>query len=142
MQLRDLETAGVDPKMFVPLVNGESIPALSSGGMKTVASFAYFLATLRIRLRGEDTLLPRFMMIDSPRKGHGKNKVDEDSMKRFYRTLATFARLGSSSEFQVIVADNDTPTTDQSEFGIIEIPDGGRSVDIGLLTGSSGTSPE
>jgi hypothetical protein len=142
MELRDLETANVDPKTFIPLVNEEPIPALSSGGMKTIASFAYFLAALRIRLRGEDTLLPRFMMIDSPRKGHGKNKPDEASMKRFYRTLATFARLSADSELQVIVADNDKPGTDQSEFGIIEIPDGARSVDIGLLSGNSDAGSE
>lgn len=137
MELQDLETASVDPKTFIPLVNDEPIPALSSGGMKTIASFAYFLAALRTRLQGENTLLPRFMMIDSPRKGHGKNKPDEASMKRFYLTLDTFARLSAGSELQVIVADNDKPGIARGEFGIIEIPNDARSVDIGLLTGGS-----
>lgn len=137
MQMRDLETANVDSKTFVPLVNGEGIKRLSSGGMKTVASFAYFLAALQIRLAGEPSLLPRFMMIDGPRKGHGRNEADEAAMLRFYRTLANFARLSSQSDFQVIVADNDTPLKDRDQFGIIEFDEHTRSVDVALLLGDS-----
>lgn len=135
MEMRDLDAASVDGKTFVPLVNGEGIKPLSSGGMKTMASFAYFLAALSIRVRGEASLLPRFMMIDSPRKGHGKNQADEAAMARFYRTLATFARLSSQSDFQVIVADNDSPIEDKELFHIIEFTDEVRSVDLELLCG-------
>ena len=134
MEMPDLESAQVDPKRFVPLVNGEGLRQLSSGGLKTMASFAYFVAALQVRLRGEPSLLPRFMMIDSPRKNFGKNPVDEASMARFYRTLATLARMSSASEFQVIVGDNDSPSQERDQFGLIELSSEHRGVDIELLT--------
>jgi hypothetical protein len=62
-------------------------PNISSGGLKTIANFGFYLAQLQVRLRGYPTYLPPFMVIDSPRKNFGSNEADAESMRRFYRTL-------------------------------------------------------
>ncbi len=125
----------IHPRQYVPLVDGEPVRAQSSGGLKTMANFAYFLAALQLRVRGYPTYLPPFMMIDSPRKNFGSNEDDAASMARCYRLLGTMTQLRSPIGFQVIVADNDSPSADRDRFSQIELSREQKLIDVALLRG-------
>jgi hypothetical protein len=139
MDLPNMERGGsVDRKRYVPLVDGEAVKAQSSGGLKTMANFAYFLAALQLRLKGYPTYLPAFMMIDSPRKNHGSNDDDAASMERAYRLLSVLTMQRTSTKFQVIVADNDSPGEERDRFHQIELSREHKLIDIERLRGPDG----
>jgi hypothetical protein len=102
------ESARIDVDTYLPVVNGESFEA-ASGGMKTLINVAYHVAGLRYGIQQGDSLLPLFLMIDSPRKNLGSENVDDKEIgsqiySRF-RTMQDANPLG----FQLIIADNDIP---------------------------------
>lgn len=116
LKLPWLREAYVDGSTYLPMVNDERLEDLSSGSMKAIVNSAYFLAGLTFAIRGYPTLLPRFMMIDSPRVHHGNSTTDRDAGGRVYRWLVRLqdalnsdARFLQGRSFQLILADNDVP---------------------------------
>jgi hypothetical protein len=117
LKLPWLREAHIDTTNYLPIVNGERLEALSSGSTKALVNTAYFLAGLTYAVRGYHTLLPRFLMIDSPRVHHGANATDRQAGERVYRWLMRLqqalndkaAFLGGRG-FQLLVADNDVPS--------------------------------
>ena len=105
-----LETAYIDKETFLPIVNGQKFEHLTagSGGMPTLVNDAYHLSGLVFSLRHSINLFPRFLIIDSPRKGLGRHPANEIMVQRIY---GYFRRLLDTYEdkFQLIVADNDVP---------------------------------
>jgi hypothetical protein len=105
------ESARIDRRSYLPIVNGQSPEELLSGGMRTIVNDAYHLAGLTYTLTHQ-TLLPPFLIIDSPRKNLGSAPDDTAISFQIYRH---FQRLAGAygDRFQLIVADNDVPTTMQ-----------------------------
>jgi hypothetical protein len=121
-----LETAEVDPKTYLPVVNGRSLRALSSGGMKTTTNVAYYLAVFLTALRDQGILLPSFLMLDSIRKASGTEKEDLARSERIYAYLQTLQEMRHPPsplprDFQLIVVDNDMPAQFKSKFNKIQI---------------------
>lgn len=121
-----LKTAEVDPKTYLPLVNGLSLRKLSSGGMKTTTNVAYYLAVFVTGLRDGDTLTPSFLMLDSIRKDSGSGVQDLARSDRIYSYLQALQglRVGSTAlarDFQLLVVDNDLPSDFESAFNTMRI---------------------
>lgn len=108
-QLPWYESARIDDRSYLPIVNNGTFEALSSGGMKTVVNVAYHLALLTHGLVHSELLIPRLLIIDSPAKNLGVSENDRSQADRIYRRIATLADA-YSQPFQVIVADNDPPS--------------------------------
>lgn len=121
-----LETAEVDPKSYLPVVNGRSLRELSSGGMKTTTNVAYYLAVLVTALRDQGVLVPGFLMLDSIRKASGAGKDDLARSDRIYGYLQTLQEMRKPPrplprDFQLIVVDNDMPKQFEARFNTIRI---------------------
>ncbi len=98
--------ASIDGRSYLPVVGSDTF-AESSSGMQTLLNVAYHLAGLRLGLQEGDTLLPLFLVLDSPRKNIGTIN-DQSIGERIYRW---FRILQDSypGGFQMIVAENDPP---------------------------------
>lgn len=121
-----LQSAEVDPRTYLPVVNGLSLRDLSSGGMKTTTNVAYYLAVFVTALRDQEILLPSFLMLDSIRKASGAGKEDLARSERIYAYLQTLQELRRPPrplprDFQLIVVDNDMPQQFESRFNTIRI---------------------
>lgn len=121
-----LETAEVDSKSYLPVVNGRGLRELSSGGMKTTTNVAYYLAVLVTALRDQDVLVPGFLMLDSIRKASGAGREDLARSDRIYGYLQTLQEMREPPrplprDFQLIVVDNDMPKQFESQFNMIRI---------------------
>lgn len=121
-----LESAEVDPKTYLPVVNGRNLRALSSGGMKTTTNVAYYLAVFLTALRDQGVLLPSFLMLDSIRKASGTEKEDLARSERIYAYLQTLQEMRHPPnplprDFQLIVVDNDMPAQFKPKFRTIQI---------------------
>ncbi len=121
-----LETAEVDRKTYLPLVNGLGLKRISSGGMKTTTNVAYYLAVFVTGLRESDTLTPSFLMLDSIRKDSGSGAEDLARSDRIYSYLQTLQelRVGSTPlarDFQLFVVDNDLPSDFERTFNTMRI---------------------
>jgi len=109
------ESATIDPETFRPIVNGVTMQELSSGGMKTMVNVAYYLANLSYAIANVDSRLPRFMVIDSPRKNFGYGTADREHAGRIYERIVSMQQVARidmaafSRQFQLIIADNDVP---------------------------------
>src|SRR6266508_100188 len=101
------ESARIDRRSYLPVVNGQNPEDLLSGGMRTIVNDAYHLAGLTYTLT-HPTLLPPLLIIDSPRKNLGSGPDDTAISFQIYRH---FQRLAGAygDNFQLIVADNDVP---------------------------------
>jgi hypothetical protein len=78
---------------------------------------------------------PSFSVIDSPRKNFGSNEADAESMRRFYRTLWALRAQRTGTDFQVIVADNDSPSEERDQFELLELDRDHPLVDAARLRG-------
>jgi hypothetical protein len=121
-----LETAEVDRKTYLPVVNGRTLRDLSSGGMKTTTNVAYYLAIFVFGLRDRETLTPSFQMLDSIRKDSGSGSEDLARSDRIYGYLQTLQEMrggvGSlARDFQLFVVDNDLPAGFGSAFNVLRI---------------------
>jgi predicted nucleic acid-binding Zn-ribbon protein len=121
-----LETAAVDRSTYLPCVNGVSLKALSSGGMKTTTNVAYYLANLVTALRDREILTPSFLMLDSIRKDSGSEGRDLVRAEHIYTYLRTLQDSRNSpgalaADFQLIVVDNDLPGEFESAFNVMRI---------------------
>lgn len=105
-------SARIDLDSYLPVVNGQSFDALGSGGMKTLVNDAYHLANLTYALSQRDSLLPLFLVIDSPRKNLGSGVQDSQISLSIYRRFRTLADA-YQGRFQLIVADNNVPEVGQ-----------------------------
>lgn len=112
------EDAYIDPETYRPVVNGGSLQELMSGGMKVLVNDAYFLAGLTYALQSpQDSLLPTFMIIDTPRKNFGSGQEDRNASVRIYSWIHT-VRASYGDRMQVIIADNDVPVAVRSSLRI------------------------
>ncbi len=102
--------ARIDQHSYLPVVNEHPFEELTAGagGMPTMVNDAYHLSALVFSLRHSACLLPRFIIIDSPRKGMGRHPDNEITVQRIYRYFRTLASTYEAN-FQLIVADNDVP---------------------------------
>jgi hypothetical protein len=121
-----LETAEVDRATYLPRVNGVSLKALSSGGMKTTTNVAYYLANLVTALREREILTPSFLMLDSIRKDSGSEGRDLVRAEQIYTYLRTLQDSRNNpgalaADFQLIVVDNDLPKAFESAFNVLRI---------------------
>jgi hypothetical protein len=94
---------------------------LSSGGMKTMVNVAYYLANLTYAIANVDSRLPRFLIIDSPRKNFGAGSADREHAGLIYERILAMQKVsqigGLRRPFQLIVADNDLPDKIARELG-------------------------
>jgi hypothetical protein len=79
-----------------------------AGGTKTLVTVAYHLTLLAYALQQRDTLLPQFLILDTPRKNLGSNVNDSEMGDRIYNRIQTLVDA-YGSEVQFIIADNDLP---------------------------------
>lgn len=120
--------ATIDPTDYLPRIDGERLEALGSGGMKTIVNIAYFMTHLTWSLRDPTALLPRLLIVDSPRKDHGAGAEDLAAADRIYgwmlrlqRTMQQPGIVGRDRPFQIIIADNDVPDDVRSEVHLLEL---------------------
>lgn len=121
-----LEKAEVDRTTYLPRVNGVSLKALSSGGMKTTTNVAYYLANLVTALRDREILTPSFLILDSIRKDSGSEGRDLVRAEHIYTYLRTLQDSRNNpgalaADFQLIVVDNDLPKKFESAFNVLRI---------------------
>jgi predicted nucleic acid-binding Zn-ribbon protein len=121
-----LETAEVDRNTYLPRVNGVSLKALSSGGMKTTTNVAYYLANLATALRDREILTPSFLMLDSIRKdsgSEGRDLVRAEHIYSYLRTLQVSRNNPGAlaADFQLIVVDNDLPKEFETAFNVLRV---------------------
>lgn len=103
------DTAHLDPSTYLPIVAGRDFYQELSSGIRTVINDAYHLAALRYAGGGGETLLPALLILDSPRKNFGALREDQALTDRLYRMLVAMHST-LRRPFQLIVADNDTPS--------------------------------
>lgn len=107
----------IDAQSYLPVVGPDSFDQ-ASAGMRTLLNVAYHLAGLRYGLQQQDSLLPLFLMLDSPRKnlGHLADRRIGERMYRRFRALHD----AFGGQFQMILADNDPPAV-TAEFPTIAL---------------------
>ncbi|WP_243788821.1 hypothetical protein [Saccharopolyspora gloriosae] len=116
--------ARVDRSTLVPVVDEQDF-AQRGGGSRTAVSVAYSLALLLCALEDPRVELPTFLILDSPQKNLGHNPHDQDLAERMYRWLTDYLSLRHEvigaryGEFQLIVVDNDIPSSVRSDFDVI-----------------------
>lgn len=115
----------ISNKTFLPIIRGRDYETITSGGVRTVSSVAYYLS-LMIYATENPVNYPSFLMIDTLTKYLGKNSVKEkyasftnrdqdkiegmtDSEKNtnIYKYLLSLNSFKNS--FQLIIVDNDIP---------------------------------
>ncbi len=102
------DPAHLDQRSYLPIVGGRTFYEELSSGIRTVINDAYHLGALRYAAGGGWTLLPTFLILDSPRKNFGSLPEDRALSERLYRLLHAM-QAGLIGSFQLLVADNDTP---------------------------------
>lgn len=122
-QIRRLEPpwyqgARIDPKTYLPELNGSDFESLS-GGEKTMVNVAYHLALLTVALAHRDTNLPALLVIDTPRKNLGAG-YDQTFANRIYRQIVALNDV-YAGQFQLLIADNDPPPTPIAGSGEIHL---------------------
>jgi hypothetical protein len=88
-----------------------------------MVNVAYYLANLSYAIANVDSRLPRFMIIDSPRKNFGSGTADREHAGRIYERILSMqqvSQMGAAAlarPFQLIVADNDVPERFARQIG-------------------------
>lgn len=112
------QNAHIDPKSYLPVINGDVFDDLSvSGARKTLANVSYYLANLSMALGDQDILMPSALILDSPRTSLGDTPGDTRAGWQLYYRMHVLAL--ASPECQLIVADNglpEIPTNMRREF--------------------------
>jgi hypothetical protein len=100
----------IDTKTYLPTVGAVSFEALqaSGGGASTALNIAYHLALLTYDINNLNVLMPRLLIIDSPRKAIGNSDADRELGRRIYERISTVTKT-FGSKIQIILADNDVP---------------------------------
>lgn len=113
----------ISPKTYLPIIRGRDYEKITSGGVRTVSSVAYFIS-LMIYAIENPVNYPSFLMIDTITKYLGKVKerdlestnraedesegmTDSEKNENIYKYLLTLDKQKDS--FQLIIVDNDIP---------------------------------
>ncbi|HWC24651.1 MAG TPA: AAA family ATPase [Flexivirga sp.] len=105
--------ASIDPKSYLPLLDGRPFNEVSSaGGIATATQVAYWMSLLAVAVRMNDTPYPGFLMIDSPRLAVNSS---EDISGQMYSRFVTQVGV-VEGRLQFVVADNEMPSTYVREF--------------------------
>ncbi|NTW38922.1 MAG: AAA family ATPase [Cellulomonadaceae bacterium] len=106
-------SATIDEMSYLPLLNGQPFGQVSrAGGIITATQIAYWLAVVTTAIRLRDTLLPTFLMIDSPRLAlNNQERLAQQMYRRFVTQVDANPGLA-----QFIVADNELPREYGTEF--------------------------
>lgn len=113
----------ISSKTYLPIIRGRDYEKITSGGVRTVSSVAYFLS-LMIYATKKSVNYPSFLMIDTITKYLGKVKerdlattdraedekegmTDSEKYENIYKYLLTLESFKDS--FQLIIVDNDIP---------------------------------
>ncbi|WP_310962423.1 AAA family ATPase [Nocardioides terrisoli] len=98
--------ATIDPKTYLPLLDGQPFNQVSSaGGIATATQVAYWMSLVAVAIRLNDTAYPAFLMIDSPRLAVSST---EDISGQMYSRFVTQVGV-VPNRLQFIVADNEMP---------------------------------
>lgn len=109
-------SARIDENTYLPLLNGQPFRQVSrAGGIITATQVAYWVALVTTAIRLRDTLMPTFLMIDSPRLAlNNQEQLAQQMYRRFVAQVGANPGLA-----QFIVADNALPREYGSEFAEI-----------------------
>ncbi len=101
----------IDRDNYLPVVNGLPFEDLTagSGGLPTLVNGAYHLAGLIFSILRKESLIPRFLIIDSPRKNLGAKRDDKNANAQVYRHYRMLSGTYGDN-FQLIVVDNEVPS--------------------------------
>ena len=95
--------ATIDPKTYLPLLDGQPFNQVSSaGGIATATQVAYWMSLIAVATRLNDTAYPAFLMIDSPRLAVSST---EDISGQMYSRFVTQVGV-VPDRLQFIVADD------------------------------------
>ncbi|MFC8675022.1 AAA family ATPase [Streptomyces griseorubiginosus] len=115
------QSAEVDQKTYLPVVNGQEFDQLSVGGArKTLVNLAYHLAGLQYAVTHDSVSFPTLLIADSPRKNIGQTDEDARMGSAIYRRFSELQQ-GESGQFQLIVADNNIPSDFDGQFAQIHL---------------------
>lgn len=105
--------ASIDPKSYLPLLDGRPFNEVSSaGGIATATQVAYWMSLLAVAVRMNDTSYPGFLMIDSPRLAVSSS---EDISGQMYSRFVTQVGV-VEGRLQFVIADNEMPSSYVREF--------------------------
>jgi hypothetical protein len=106
-------SATIDESSYLPLLNGQPFGQVSrAGGIITATQVAYWLAVVTTAIRLRDTLVPTFLIIDSPRLAlNNQERLAQQMYRRFVTQVGANPGLA-----QFIVADNELPQQYGTEF--------------------------
>jgi len=102
-----IQSASIDPDSYLPILNGRPFrEASNAGGIITATQVAYWITLVTVAARRRDTLVPAFLLLDSPRLALN---AEDDIAGQMYRRFATQVAV-SAGRFQFIIADNELPS--------------------------------
>ncbi|MEV6524537.1 AAA family ATPase [Longispora sp. NPDC051575] len=117
LAIPSVKEAKIDRGNYLPMLNGKLFSKISrGGGIITATQIAYWSALLAVALRQRDTRYPAFLLIDSPRLALN---TAERTAAALYRRLVTQADA-NPGKVQMIIADNELPSTYRGEFDEID----------------------
>lgn len=123
VKIKNATNISISPKTYLPIIRNKEYENITSGGVRTISSFAYFLS-LMIYATKHPVNYPSFLMVDTIAKYLGKTKerdlsetnlsediqegmTDGRKYENIYKYLLTLNKFKDS--FQLIVVDNDIP---------------------------------
>jgi len=98
------ESARMDSKTLMPLVNGTSYTADVGSGMQSVRTIGYHYALLEYSI-GLPSYYPRFLIVDSPRAFDLNQDTYERLLLQFHRLVQEY----DPHDFQLILTTRDLP---------------------------------
>lgn len=108
-----IESVSISRDSYLPVLNGQPFDRVSSGGgIITATQVAYWISLLTVAARRRDTLLPAFLLLDSPRLALN---TAEDIAAQMYRRFVTQVAV-TPGRLQIIIADNELPAEYDREF--------------------------
>lgn len=98
----------IDPKNYLPSIDGGSYLKVSSGGLKVFFMVSYFLAMLETAFEFKDNYHPKFVIIDSIHKNVStKELTDKSVIDVFFKKIIEIHN--NHEDVQIIVIDNELP---------------------------------
>jgi hypothetical protein len=113
--------AAIDPRTFLPIINGRTFDQLSSGGLKVLANLAYALAH-HLTALDFDLPLPGLLLIDGITKNVGRDEYDQARVDAVFQTLLSIG-AEHGERLQIIVAANDVPAAAEDRVALRLSPD-------------------
>ncbi|ROP41871.1 hypothetical protein [Saccharothrix texasensis] len=113
----------INPDKYLPMIGGSDLETLqaSGGGTTTAINVAFSLALLNYAVGHTDVLLPKLLILDSPRKGIGRTeREDQELGRRIYDRIKTLSEA-LAGRGQLVVADNDAELGDAKGVSLIRL---------------------